>query len=778
MIFAVAAVGVTFASCSKSDLQAPDTTGKPNELPVQISLTPEALSGSFGPVSEASETKAAAKAGDGMSVVFGGEADTKSTTELGKADDSKVLNVWAIQFKADGTLLGNPYYTADIPAAGAGSSGIDATYSLSVNLTSNNETGGKVYFIANTNSPTFFNVTNAATETALKAVMQSIGTELKPTAASGIPMLGVYTGKVTSSATIGNVSMKRLMAKVILKYKVNTSFSGFEVTGVRLRNAAANIYFNTEPTGIFPAKNTTAGKESHIDYPAENLANAATDGDYKKFVWYVPENLRSVIAGITAVGDRILSKTDGMATYVEIKGTLKSSAKCEKATYNILLGDPATNKGDFNVKRNNVYTVTVDIQGTNIADKRITVESFDRNNSAMIVPNSGDAGAVTFDIRKLTSGWQTTMPALGQNAALRAEVLWSDVANIIKPADITLDKVNGLLTVKSSQNVKGNAVVALYNATSGGTILWSWHIWVTDYRPSEAGAAARAANSVYTVPGGQVHTYGTQFMAKNPGKVIMDRNLGALTAFYAAPGAIDNTNFGMFYQWGRKDPLPRWDGVGSTDAAAVTIKIYGPTGAVLGEGAKDNTTATGYKKVSVATAGSTGPNTLYYAVKNPLSFIYNAGAPYDWYTSTNSTSAQRNDLWGDGAAKSAYDPCPEGWRIAPNGTWSDFGTNAYAAPFWYWINGVQQTASGSPAFVQSGRNGRLYAAGSVKAWYPAPGYRERANGALGGVGNYGYSWASTVSGTYGMYLWFSTAGLYPSSAGIRAYGFQVRCLQE
>lgn len=62
--------------------------------------------------------------------------------------------------------------------------------------------------------------------------------------------------------------------------------------------------------------------------------------------------------------------------------------------------------------------------------------------------------------------------------------------------------------------------------------------------------------------------------------------------------------------------------------------------------------------------------------------------------------------------------------------------------------------------------------------HPAPGYRERASGALGGVGNYGYSWSSTVSGTYGMYLWFYSAGLYPSNTGGRACGFQVRCLQE
>ena len=60
----------------------------------------------------------------------------------------------------------------------------------------------------------------------------------------------------------------------------------------------------------------------------------------------------------------------------------------------------------------------------------------------------------------------------------------------------------------------------------------------------------------------------------------------------------------------------------------------------------------------------------------------------------------------------------------------------------------------------------------------APGYRSRDTGALNGVGSNGYSWASTVSGTNGMYLGFDVTWLHPSNAGSRAYGFQLRCLSE
>ncbi|WP_298064898.1 DUF4906 domain-containing protein, partial [uncultured Rikenella sp.] len=757
MIFAVAAVGITLASCSKSELQVPDVYGKPNALPVHVSLTPEALSGSFGPVSEASLTKTAAAKGDGMEVTYG-EADTKSTTELtNPAQDAAVFDVWAIQFDKNGALIGQPYYTDDIPTAGT-ASGVDATYNLSVNLTTYDDAGGKVFFIANTGSASFFNGSNAANINTLAKTVKSYTNEYKPTAASGLPMLGVYTGKVSSAAAIGNVSMKRLVAKVILKYKVDNSFTGFTVTGVRLKNVPANIYFCAEPTtGIFPASATG----SHLDYPAENLSTAATDGAYKKFVWYMPENLRNVISGVAGVGDRTLDKTDGKATYIEIKGTLKTTAKCEKAVYTILLGDPTTNKGDFNVKRNNVYTVTVNIQGTSTADKRITVEKFDDNNSAMLTPNGG---TVTFDVRKCLANKFTTSAALTTlltNKTWRVEVLWQDVnaANYVtisynEPGQ-TDDKTLGLFTVKSTNATAGNAVVAMYDAATGGNILWSWHVWVTPYHPDGHKVYGLGLNSKASVPGpGEVHTYGTEFQKAQGGgalRVIMDRNLGATKTYTTVPAANDMTAqqaFGMFYQWGRKDPFPRATSTTVKVTAATTIPIYKGTTVLPEDG-------TGYKKVNITTSGVVkNNNTLEYSVKNPLSFIFSSATPYDWYATA--AANQDNTLWGDGAGKSAYDPCPEGWRIAPNGTWSDFTrTAANAGTFLYYEQGAQSEAADYYL-----TNGRYYVptSGAVRAWYPAPGFRDSGNngqdGGLMHVGNSGYSWSSAVSGSNGVYLNF------------------------
>ncbi len=179
-ILAIAtAAGLGLAACNRSDLQTP-APGKPNDLTVEVSLATEPLNltgkGSFAP---AASTKAAE---GGVAVTYGEDfgGDTKSTAELSTADDAKVHNLWAIQFRADGTLLGEPFYTTDIPEPGTGGAGVDATYNLAVQLTTNTEPGGKVYFIANIHSPNTFNATNAATEAKLHEVVKSIGTELKP----------------------------------------------------------------------------------------------------------------------------------------------------------------------------------------------------------------------------------------------------------------------------------------------------------------------------------------------------------------------------------------------------------------------------------------------------------------------------------------------------------------------------------------------------------------------------------------------------------------------
>ena len=161
---------------------------------------------------------------------------------------------------------------------------------------------------------------------------------------------------------------------------------------------------------------------------------------------------------------------------------------------------------------------------------------------------------------------------------------------------------------------EGNAVIAAKDAD--GTILWSWHIWMTD-RPEE-------------------HTY------PNNAGVMMDRNLGATSAEPGAAGAL-----GLLYQWGRKDPF---------------LNSYAP-----------NFPAQAPATINWPSAVTSSPSegTIDYAVKNPTTYIY--GADYgDWCYSTSAAT----DVTRWQSEKTKYDPCPVGWRVpdgGDNGIWNKAG---------------------------------------------------------------------------------------------------------
>ncbi len=105
--------------------------------------------------------------------------------------------------------------------------------------------------------------------------------------------------------------------------------------------------------------------------------------------------------------------------------------------------------------------------------------------------------------------------------------------------------------------------------------------------------------------------------------------------------------------------------------------------------------------------------------------------------------------------------------------------------FPYYSDGVVGEKYGDGHYKAT--NGRLYKVstsgeGTPLAWYPAPGYRDGGGGAMWNVGYNGYSYSSTSydSGDHyrGVFLDFSSQGLYPSSVSSRGHGFLLRCLSE
>ena len=201
-----------------------------------------------------------------------------------------------------------------------------------------------------------------------------------------------------------------------------------------------------------------------------------------------------------------------------------------------------------------------------------------------------------------------------------AEVLWESFGTSTTPnvGDLikSVSYEDGYIVFQTADAFKeGNAVIAAKDAS--GTILWSWHIWLTDQ------------------PQGQVYY--------NNAGTMMDRNLGATSATPGDVGAL-----GLLYQWGRKDPF-----LGSSSILSSRI---------------DESTIAWPSAVS----SNSSKGTIAYATANPTTFITYNSSNYDWYY-TGSSSTDDTRWTTSDKTKSIYDPCPAGWRVpdgGDNGVWS------------------------------------------------------------------------------------------------------------
>ena len=175
---------------------------------------------------------------------------------------------------------------------------------------------------------------------------------------------------------------------------------------------------------------------------------------------------------------------------------------------------------------------------------------------------------------------------------------------------------NGVITFDTAKKFKyGNAVIGAKD--KDGNILWSWHIWVTDYPAA--------------------HVY------NNEAGVMMDRNLGATAAY---PGSVEA--LGLLYQWGRKDPFLNSSSVSDVRNPYSSITWPDP----------------------VETDAEIG--TVEYTILHPTTFLTAAAKyPYDWHF--NSTD---NSLWS--SQKTMYDPCPAGWRVPDGGSKTIWKLSGYS----------------------------------------------------------------------------------------------------
>ncbi len=202
-----------------------------------------------------------------------------------------------------------------------------------------------------------------------------------------------------------------------------------------------------------------------------------------------------------------------------------------------------------------------------------------------------------------------------------AALVWCSSTTAISNISLENDGYIYFFTEDATSLVRANALIAAVDAN--GAVLWSWHIWAAYYDPAT-----------------DFNTLG--------GKTVMSCNLGALASSNAATDDVLKS-YGLYYQWGRKDPFPGPNAWNST----AQLNVYN---------AKSKVVTITYK----TTASDIG--TAAYAAANPTTFI--AGIKdtnYDWLF-----KARDNSLWG--STKTVNDPCPVGWKVTPASVWASFTT--------------------------------------------------------------------------------------------------------
>ena len=250
----------------------------------------------------------------------------------------------------------------------------------------------------------------------------------------------------------------------------------------------------------------------------------------------------------------------------------------------------------------------------------------DENNNDLIydgfcflgtVVGNGQAGIIS-------SGSQQLYPTSEKISPVSAHLLWESQLGLITNVELKFGYVR--FKVPKNENIRGNAVIAVYDEKD--RVLWSWHIWITE-SPEEVEIQLNE---------GEHHTI-----------KMLDRNLGA-TAATCTSDADALATYGLYYQWGRKDPSMGPEKYDYKQANLICAPYY--------DYSSDEKTAAAVAQFPRPTLKDAVENPMYLILPTEQTNNYSFNWLYDRY----------DFLWGFNEAtgmttKTIYDPCPYGYRV-------------------------------------------------------------------------------------------------------------------
>ena len=356
-------------------------------------------------------------------------------------------------------------------------------------------------------------------------------------------------------------------------------------------------------------------------------------------------------------------------TYLLETATAKGS---EESPYNL-----ATKGGTTNINTANCYMVSAPGYYSFPLVYGNAIKNGETNESAYKTDVTGDYVLPTL-VNHLGAG--ITDPYIKNNTdctPYEAELVWQDAENLV--TEVGYDSENEYISfhVDPATIRQGNAVIAIKDAE--GSVLWSWHIWVTDI-DIDSGAIAFVNSNSETINfspinlgwcAGETMTFEGRsceitFAPEEGGG-------GSGTITVTQSGTEETiSNYSPYYQWGRKDPFPSYE---SNGKIKTWYNTAGEAQTALNKEAASNNKHT---KGEYITKCILNPGMMTYCAgngdrqTNTYTNLWNINDAI--YEASDGTDKYLESLEYD-VVKTIYDPSPVGFSVPKGYAFLGFAKN-------------------------------------------------------------------------------------------------------
>ncbi|MFK2207828.1 DUF4906 domain-containing protein [Bacteroides fragilis] len=509
-------------------------------------------------------------------------------------------------------------------------------------------------------------------------------------------------GKAVIQSPEGSYDTRLLLKRLAARLTVNWNYtvSGYELKQVLLQSVPLN--YTLVPTA-----------DSNGTYPSILDQFHTVEIDMSKgnsYSCWIPANVRGESPAANSDLQRTKANAPKGSSFLNFVAVNTTDPK-KKLDYRVYIGGKTSS--DFSLNNNTEYSYAVSFSHTGIPtnDKRVTyidpVPASENNDNPVPTANCfmvAPGGGFCFDpLVYQSDGTEKTNETLKGwcqgGGIVKVKLLWQTkedgdigepVMGIVNSAEdhtniVDIKRTDGKAVGQNPVTDKGqcriycrvapgttggSGVIAAYD--SSDKILWSWHVWVTDYHPDATG------NVDVQEPLTKrklKFTYGNH----PDQRPMMDRDLGAMAGYAKAP-TLDVEKFkahGFQYQWGRKDPYPSSYSNKPIKTVNLPAKITEPIVGIMSLYGSDGVKFLPFDPSYNGRAG------YQMAYRNPLTAYKPSGSQY-WFTDDVTSSI--SGAWA--TVKTVHDPCPAGWRVAKaeeyyslfsdkgyNGTLPSYSTN-------------------------------------------------------------------------------------------------------